>query len=115
MEKQNFLVKTILSSLLILVFSVIAVGDVNAEDGAQIQTKGEITLFDDTSPSTSESVSSSSMNPSSSSNVMIKPEGRLPSTGELIKYSFLISGILLILLLLLIWWLNRRQKGRSNE
>ncbi|ALS36451.1 LPXTG-motif cell wall-anchored protein [Enterococcus rotai] len=104
-----------------------------AVEGAEVPTEGEIVLYDETLPSSEEpklSSSSSSLSqttkssttPSSqltkssaSSEMVAKPKGRLPSTGELVKKSALISGVALIGAMLFFYGLNRYRKNKEKE
>lgn len=104
-----------------------------AVEGAEVPTEGEIVLYDETSPSSekpklSSSFSSisqttkSSTTPSSqltkssdSSGRVAKPKGWLPSTGELVKKSAFISGIVLVGVVLFFYVLNRYRKNKEKE
>ncbi|OJG93508.1 hypothetical protein RV15_GL000110 [Enterococcus silesiacus] len=85
--------------------------------GGAVQTNGEITFFDEaTLSSTTES-----SKPSDSSDEPLsepKPKGRFPSTGELVKASVSISGIVLIVILACVYlWKQkkRKQAGGSKQ
>ncbi|WP_430602830.1 hypothetical protein IGJ02_000141 [Enterococcus sp. DIV0724b] len=109
MKKQSYLVKIMLSTLLLLTLLVINSGSVTAEEGVQVPTKGEITLVDGSN------VSSSEQQVSSSSEGIVKPQGRLPSSGELVKYSLFFSGLLIVLLVCLFYFITNRTKSTKKN
>lgn len=93
------------------------------ENGGAVQTKGQITFLENDSSSSdsttdssssSESVASSSTN-SSQSNFPTKPKGRYPSTGELVKRSLSISGILLLLIAFILYLLKRNNQAKRRR
>ncbi|MDA9471191.1 LPXTG cell wall anchor domain-containing protein [Enterococcus sp. 5H] len=90
-----------------------------AQDGAEVPTKGAITLFDEELESSEEQTTPSSSKPSSEELVPddsnVKPKGKLPSTGELINYG-LISGGILVLIVGLFYFIKRRKNhDETNE
>lgn len=95
-------VRLLLISLVGFFSFVVCVELVSAEElGGVVQTTGEVGFYEGTTPSTKES----------SSDVPVKkPVGKLPSTGELIKKSLLISGSLIVVLFLLFFVYKQRKK-----
>ena len=69
---------------------------------AAVQTNGEIIFSTEIGTSTS------------SSEPVEKPRGKLPSTGELVVKSFIISGIVLAAFVIL-FYLNKRKKDMSEK
>lgn len=83
---------------------MVSVNLVNAEDiGGVVQTKGEVGFYEETSPSTTTSDSSTPTK-------VTKPKGKFPSTGELVKKSMMVSGGLILVLLLFILLHKQRKK-----
>lgn len=113
---------------LLLSFSVPVYG---AENGGAVQTNGVIEFYDDTEPSTSEPTPSSEPEPStseepkpseeptpssSSEPIVTKPQGKYPSTGELVKTSLTVSGVALVVLALLFFlWKRKKDKEESHS
>lgn len=98
--------------LLLFTFVVINPRTSAAQDGAEVPTKGAITLFDE-EPTSSEDQSASDSSDLSSEDLVIndsavKPRGKLPSTGELVNYG-LISGGVLVLITGLFYFIKRRK------
>lgn len=84
--------------------------------GGAVQTNGEITLYDETSPSTTDS----SLPPGSTNDSIPepkpKPKGKLPSTGELVKTSLFVSGIALVMMLFFFYlWKQKKSKQTGGE
>lgn len=98
--------------LLLFTFVVINPRTGSAQDGAEVPTKGAITLFDEEATSSEEQSSSNSSDRGSEDLVTddsaIKPKGKLPSTGELVNYG-LISGGVLVLIAGLFYFIKRRK------
>jgi LPXTG-motif cell wall-anchored protein len=77
---------------------------------ADVQTNGEI-VFTESSTTTSSDHSTES----SSKPLIEKPQGKFPSTGELIQKSLLISGFLLLVLVLLIYIVKQKRMGKDDK
>lgn len=110
----------LLSSLIVVIGCTVGETAVFAQEGngGQVQTNGEITFYEDEPlpssssepPVSSEPASSEAPIPSSSEPVIQKPQGKYPSTGELVKKSLSISGIALIAIVFLLFLYKRRKK-----
>ena len=100
-KKFWFLTISFMSFFSFIVSADIAFAD---EIGGVVQTKGEVGFYEETTSSST--FSSDSKVP----NKPTKPKGKLPSTGELIKKSILISGSLILLLVLFVLVNKRRKK-----
>ncbi|MEI5992307.1 hypothetical protein A5881_003863 [Enterococcus termitis] len=81
-----------------------------AEEIGQIQTKAGVGFYES---STSSSTISSTK--TSGSTIVTKPNGRLPSAGELAKTSLSISGLILLILVLVIFLRKKKKKRASRE
>nr|WP_242700759.1 LPXTG cell wall anchor domain-containing protein [Enterococcus sp. DIV0212c] len=83
---------------------------------ANVQTKAGITFVDDNYGSdSSDSTSNSSVRSSPKIETTVKPKGRYPSTGELVKKSLSISGILILMYVLLFFWSKRKKTTNEKE
>lgn len=119
----------ILSALLLLGIcgwmTTTAYGEVN---GGAVSTKGQITLTTEEPTPSTDSTSSSEPTPTSESSsstlpptgssqspLTPKPMGKLPSTGELVKTSLSISGVILLVLLLIVFLWKRKKDQKSQE
>lgn len=111
MKNNKKLFISVVSVVLWFFFSTSSISCVYAEEetiGGAIQTNGEITFFDeDPLPSTSET-----SRPLTSADES-KPKGIFPSTGELVKNSFFVSGIVLIVFLACAYLLKQK-KGKQT-
>lgn len=116
MGKTKYLIKIIFFSLIVLTFVGVNLDSVLAQDGAEVPTKGEITLFDEKPASSDEQSSSSSSNLESkelgTENTVAKPKGKLPSTGELVNYGLISSGVLVFIASL--FYLVKRRKDHDE-
>ncbi|WP_348921140.1 LPXTG cell wall anchor domain-containing protein [Enterococcus rotai] len=105
----------VLGFLVFILFPIISFAD----DGGVVQTKGDITFFEE-EPSSSSSAEPSTTEPSQTTpadsvSTIKKPKGKLPSTGELVKASLSISGILLIVVASgLFFWKKRKDIIKYN-
>lgn len=90
-----------------------------AEEGGAVQTNGGIGFYETSSdrPSSEVSVPSSEAPALSTSRLpAIKPTGKYPSTGELVKKSLTFSGVVLILgTLILFLWKRRKEEGGAEQ
>ena len=113
-------------SCFLVVFSLVcAIGGpqiVMADDGGAVQTKGVIGFYEASTESTSieEPISSESSAPESTENseekaVVVKPKGKFPSTGELVKTGLSFSGVALVLGVLLFFFWKKRQEGGAKR
>lgn len=98
-KKICFLMVSFIGLLSLMVPVDLVIAD---DVGGVVQTKGEVGFYEETSPSTTTSESSTSVE-------VTKPKGKFPSTGELIKKSMMVSGTLILLLLLFVL-LNKQRK-----
>lgn len=114
--KNARLKKILIPSLLVFCLLNLLFIQANAEgNGGAVSTKGEITLVEeDPSPSTSSSEKPKTSNSATPTPVK-KPIGKLPSTGELVKTSLSISGIVLLVIgLFLFVWKRSKTKGKEK-
>ncbi|MEI5990810.1 hypothetical protein A5881_002315 [Enterococcus termitis] len=85
--------------------------------GGAVQTNGEIGFYKEAvpdPPAPSEPIPSTSSSSAGVEEPKIKPKGKLPSTGELVKRSLSISGIALVLIVVF-WFLFKRKKEGTKE
>ncbi|WP_430603131.1 hypothetical protein IGJ02_000488 [Enterococcus sp. DIV0724b] len=108
MKKRKNL-KIIIASILLLTFSLVNVQVSLAQEGAEVKTEGDITLYDTASSDSEQSTTSSSLDK------MIKPKGKFPSTGEVVKYGLPIIGIAFLFLLFIIYLVKRRYQNNEKE
>lgn len=112
MKKRNYLYIGLM--LLALTGGILGIfaTSVYGEEAA-VQTNGEIVF------SAENSDSSSSANPSesttSSSELIKKPTGKYPSTGELVMKSLTISGIVLAALVVIFYLVERKKDASEKE
>lgn len=123
--------KTIFHWLLILSFlmgGLLSVWPITTEAG-EVSTKGQITLVDETTRTTTDSSASSSSSDTSETTSEAKntsgggsgngsgdTSGKLPSTGELLTKSLGISGGMLLFVAFFFYRKNRQpNKGGENE
>lgn len=87
-----------------------------AEEIGQIQTKAGVGFYESsTSSSSSSSDSTTTSTTTSGSEVITKPKGRLPSTGELVRASLSISGVILIILILILFLRKKKEKKSARK
>lgn len=86
--------------------------------GGAVQTNGEIGFYQDSVIDSSTPPTSSTPPSVSQSEPVVKPtpkpQGRYPSTGELVKKSLSISGVLLVLLVLFFVLFKRKKEGTKE-
>ncbi|WP_179190463.1 LPXTG cell wall anchor domain-containing protein [Candidatus Enterococcus mansonii] len=118
-KKNNELLKWLVICLLCSIFLsgyLLFPLEINAQEGGAVETKGIINFYSEETPPTS---SSEEKPPTSSSQEVPKvekPKGRYPSTGEMVKTSLMISGLLLILFAVLTKRLKKSDsKGVSDN
>ena len=100
------LTKKLLIFLLLFLFGVC--GFITTAYGEQgVSTKGQITLVQEES-------SESTVESSTSTPLIIKPQGKYPETGELVRTSLSLSGVVL-LLIVFIFYLWKRKKEQEEE
>ncbi|MGX7243859.1 LPXTG cell wall anchor domain-containing protein [Enterococcus quebecensis] len=118
MKKKGWLIYSILSLFIVGTSLITSAREMNAADGGEAPTQGEITLFDDSSeaPKTSGSSevqkSSDSVSGGSSS---VKPKGKFPSTGELVKAGLSVGGLTLIAVAGIFLVMQKRNKAQENN
>lgn len=97
--------------MLLFTFPVKSLGS----EGA-VQTKGEVTLIDGMTSTSGRSTSTTkeSVLPNTEGKRQ-KPMGRLPSTGELVKKSLTISGIIVLLIFLTAYYLRTKKKQSESK
>ncbi|MCA5014181.1 LPXTG cell wall anchor domain-containing protein [Enterococcus sp. S22(2020)] len=94
----------LLSSLILLISLAVVPSTVYGTEGAggQVTTGGKISFYED-SLEPSENLPEVGSSTEQESEVVVKPVGKLPSTGELIRnFSFVGIGLLVLFLLLLL-------------
>ncbi|OTN88327.1 hypothetical protein A5819_000779 [Enterococcus sp. 7E2_DIV0204] len=114
--------KIIRSMIISFAFALAIVYPLNAAakaNGGEVQTNGVISFYEESS-STEPSSSvepSSGPEPSTSEPKVVKPVGRYPSTGEMVKKSFVVTGIALIVigLVLFFWKRKKEHEGRDDQ
>ncbi|WP_339099516.1 LPXTG cell wall anchor domain-containing protein [Enterococcus sp. DIV0849a] len=114
MKKRVSLIKIALSSILALAFLGLYAGNVIAEENPEVSVKGEITLFEEAPIDSSEPpiTKPSDTTPDET----VKPKGKLPSTGELVKYGSMISGGLLLIVVTLFYFIKRsKERTEAKE
>ena len=88
-----------------------AQGDENG--GGAVQTNGEIGFYEEDG-STEPSTSTSSSKPIEKE-TPVKPKGRYPSTGELVKTSLSISGVVMVVVVLAYFLLKRKKENQEGK
>lgn len=101
MKKIYFILLGLFFISVVLFFEI---ETVYAEDGGVVQTTGDIGFYQGNTPTTT-----------SSSDYVEKPKGSLPSTGELIAKSLLVTGGILFLLFLTSQVLKYVKKERESS
>ena len=108
-KKIKFLLFPLMFLLIVLFSSAVHNA---AEEGGQVQTDAGIVLYP---AETSTSDSSKPDDPSKTDEPrQKKPVGRLPSTGELIQMSFVISGAIVVLVFLLLL-ARKKNRGKGEQ
>ncbi|OJG89771.1 LPXTG-domain-containing protein cell wall anchor domain [Enterococcus silesiacus] len=77
-------------------------------NGGEVTVDGVIGFYE-------ESVEPTITSTSTSENPIVKPEGKYPSTGELVKKSLPWLGGLLIIIAVVVWFKFRNSKEEKNE
>ncbi|WP_086349972.1 LPXTG cell wall anchor domain-containing protein [Candidatus Enterococcus clewellii] len=90
------------------------------ENGGAVQTNGVISFYEESTDSSSSTEPSSTTEPTIPTTEPTKPsgskpQGKYPSTGELIKKSLGISGAALLLIALILFYVKRRKEQASGE
>ncbi|WP_348921067.1 hypothetical protein [Enterococcus rotai] len=91
--KRNSYSKLIFSLMVLIAFFL---GSPSITQAENVQTNGEIIIREKKTKPTTESTTEPIKETNSESDLVKKPVGRLPSTGELVKMSIASSGILLV-------------------
>ena len=116
--------KTLLSILLSSILGLVIVTQFSStvsaaenQNGGQVTTEGIITFYEDaTEPTTEPTTEPSEPTPTSPSEPkVIKPVGRYPSTGEIIKGSIGISGIALVSIALFLFFKKRKKEQEADK
>lgn len=106
-------------SLLCLIPTVAFATGQGSEKSVSVQTNGAITFEatdDSTKQSTEEPVPSSEPATSTNEPVVEKPQGKYPSTGEVVKQSLVYGGAAVIALALILFlWKRRKKEDDSIE
>lgn len=90
-------------------------------NGGEVQTNGVITFYTESSttePTTEPTSEPDKKDPPKTSEPKVaKPVGRYPSTGEMVKTSFVFAGAALVIigLLLFFWKRKKDQEGRDSK
>lgn len=109
--KKKSIIHFLLISVICLSVGLSSFLTVDAEGVGQVQTNAGVGFYED---STQISSSTQPTAQTSQSDSSTKPKGRYPSTGELVKKSIVLSGIILILFVVLfILW--KRKKNNQTE
>lgn len=108
--KKKIIPYFLLISIIYLGIGFMNFSSVEAEEIGQVQTSAGVGFYEDSTDS-----SSTQQKTTSQSETSTKPKGRLPSTGELVKASIALSGIILILfVVLVILWKRKKNKQSGN-
>ncbi|WP_430597646.1 LPXTG cell wall anchor domain-containing protein [Enterococcus sp. AZ177] len=113
MNKKRIII--MLASIMCMVALASFSSNVSAADnqnGGQVATEGIITFYEDSTEPTTEP--SKPTPPNSSEPKVTKPVGRYPSTGEIIKGSIGISGIVLVAVALFIFFKKRKKEQEAD-
>ncbi|ALS36543.1 LPXTG-motif cell wall-anchored protein [Enterococcus rotai] len=103
-------------SILCLSFCLTTFSTVYAEEIGQIQTKAGVGFYEaSTSESESNTTNTTATTVTSKSEVVTKPKGRYPSTGELVKTSLSISGLILVILVLILFLRKKKEKKSARR
>lgn len=87
-------------------------------NGGEVQTNGVISFYEESSSTEISSTTESSTisEPSTSEPKVVKPVGRYPSTGEMVKTSLVFTGIALVVIgLLLFFWKRKKEHEGRDE
>ncbi|MGX7150145.1 LPXTG cell wall anchor domain-containing protein [Enterococcus ureasiticus] len=124
MKKKGWMIHFTLSFVLIGAFLLISNEKMNAADGGEAPTQGEIILFDDDSSNDSKpsETSDSREVPKTSGGATntpdaptpTKPKGRLPSTGDLVKAGISVGGLALIATVFIFFLIKKRKTAHEN-
>ncbi|MEI5993842.1 LPXTG cell wall anchor domain-containing protein [Candidatus Enterococcus mansonii] len=117
--KQRYLFSALFISIVFttLLFGHPMVGEAE-ENGGAVQTNGGITFYEESTSNSAKESNDSNATTTPSQMQMpkpTKPVGRYPSTGELVKASLGISGIILIGIGLILFYLKRKKEQRNIE
>ena len=111
MKKKQFM-KILIAPVLLFFLLIVPIQESFAQEGAEVSTKGEITLFKEDASSKEEHKNSTS----SLNSGIFKLKGRMPLTGEFVKNGLAIGGGLLIVTICLAYVLKRHcQKNRKES
>ncbi|WP_086314475.1 hypothetical protein A5821_002048 [Enterococcus sp. 7F3_DIV0205] len=116
--KKKRILYLILTSFVCVGLVVKAIPVHAAEEGGQVQTQADVGFYEEstdssTEPTTSETKPSQSI---STPPRPVKPTGKFPTTGELVKKSLLFSGSALVLLaLIFFFWKRKKEKKEVNS
>ena len=86
---------------------------VNAEEIGQVQTNAGVGFYEASTDSSTIEATTTTTKPTN----VTKPKGRYPSTGELVKKSIAISGIVLILfvVIFILWKRKKNQQTKKGK
>ncbi|MBM7689831.1 hypothetical protein BCR24_13145 [Enterococcus ureilyticus] len=108
--KKRFLFVSIFClSLCLATFST-----VYAEEIGQIQTKAGVGFYESSSSDSGTDTTNTTAT-SATSEAVTKPKGRYPSTGELVKTSLSISGLILVILVLILFLRKKKEKNTARR
>lgn len=109
--KRNNLIYFLLTSVICFSFGLSSFLTVGAEEIGQVQTNAGVGFYEESTQSSSSTETTAA---TTQSDISKKPIGRYPSTGELVKKSVALSGVVLILFVaLFILW--KRKKNNQKE
>ncbi|MGX7245491.1 LPXTG cell wall anchor domain-containing protein [Enterococcus quebecensis] len=112
MKKKKLFIIVLTAVAFWAISLVVPVHAYASENGGAVQTNGVISFYDEDS-ATSPSSSQQKENPQ----LVEKPKGRYPSTGELVKKSLSLSGFILLLaaIILFFWTRKKSKKGDVGQ
>ncbi|WP_242586799.1 LPXTG cell wall anchor domain-containing protein [Candidatus Enterococcus ikei] len=114
------LLSSIMGLMIVTQFST-SVNAAENQNGGQVTTEGIITFYEDSTEPTTEppyestTESSKPTLSSSSEPKVVKPVGRYPSTGEIIKGSIGIGGIALVAIALFLFFKKRKKEQEADK
>ncbi|MEI5994537.1 LPXTG cell wall anchor domain-containing protein [Candidatus Enterococcus mansonii] len=117
-KKRLSILLILLSSILGLVVVTqvsLSVHAAENQNGGQVATEGIITFYEDSTEPTIESTSTDPTSTSQTESKIVKPIGRYPSTGEMIKGSVGVIGIVLIVLALFLFFKKSKKKQGAEK
>ncbi|MEI5993784.1 LPXTG cell wall anchor domain-containing protein [Candidatus Enterococcus mansonii] len=118
MKTKGWLIRFTLSLILMVIFLSCSNERMYAADGGEAPTQGEITLVGDSSEPPKPSGSSEAPKASDSSSgapTPVKPKGKFPSTGELVKAGLSVGGLALIAAVFIFFFIKKGKAEHEND